>query len=74
LAAAGEVDQQTLEILLNGNPPAGAEVREHLLPPEPDQADTQGYDARAEVDHCGIVRPLEQSCPLCEPEKPNSDK
>jgi hypothetical protein len=48
--------------------------RDHLLPSEPDKAETHGYDARAEVDHCSIVRPCEQSCSLCEPEKPNSNK
>jgi hypothetical protein len=48
--------------------------REHLPPSEPDKADTYGYDARAVVDHCSIVRPFEQSCPLCEPEKPDNNK
>ena len=43
-----------------------------VLPSEPDKAGTYGYDARAVVDHCSIVRPCEQSCPLCETEKPNS--
>ena len=45
-----------------------------VLPSEPDKAGTYGYDARAVVDHCSIVRPCEQSCPLCETEKPNSNK
>jgi hypothetical protein len=33
--------------------PAGVSQgeREHLLPSEPDKADTQGYDAGAVVDH-----------------------
>jgi hypothetical protein len=46
----------------------------HLAPSEPDKAGTYGYDARAVVDHCSIVRPCEQSCPLSEIEKPNSNK
>ena len=48
--------------------------RDHLLPSEPDKAETHGYDARAVVGHCSIVRPCEQSCSLCEAEKPNSNK
>jgi hypothetical protein len=48
--------------------------REHLPPCPPDKAETYGYDARAVADNCSIVRPCEQSCPLCEPEKPNSNK
>jgi len=56
--------------------PAGVSQgeREHLLPSEPDKADTQGCDAGAVVDHRWIVRPWEQSCPSCEPEKPNRNK
>jgi hypothetical protein len=56
--------------------PAGVSrgEREHLLPSEPDKADTYGYDARTVVDRCSIVRPCEQSCPVCETEKPNSNK
>jgi hypothetical protein len=50
--------------------------RERLkLPPgETDKTGTYGYDARAVVDHCSIVRPCEQSCPLSVIEKPNSNK
>jgi hypothetical protein len=48
--------------------------REHLPPSEPDKAGTYGYDGGAVVGHCSIVRPCEQSCPLCETEKPNSNK
>ena len=48
--------------------------RDHLLPSEPDKAETYGYDARAVVDHCSIVRPCEQSCSLREAEEPNSNK
>ena len=48
--------------------------RDHLLPSEPDKAETHGYHARAVVDHCCIVRPCEQSCSSCEAEKPNSNK
>jgi hypothetical protein len=47
---------------------------QHLLPCQPDKAEAYGYDARAIVDHRSIVRPGEQSCPLCEQEKPNSNK
>ena len=31
--------------------------REHLSPSEPDKAEANGYDARAVVEHCSIVRP-----------------
>jgi hypothetical protein len=48
--------------------------RDHLLRSEPDKAETRGYHARAVVDHCSIVRPCEQSCSLCEAEKPHSNK
>ena len=57
-----------------GRPGMKRGEREDLPPSEPDKAETYGYDARAVVDHCSIVRPCEQSCPLCEQEKPNCNK
>ena len=53
---------------------SAGDEREHLPPSEPDKAETYGYDARAVVDHCSIVRPCEPSCPFCEAEKPDSNK
>ena len=40
----------------------------------PSHGETYGYDGRAIVDHRSIVRACEQSCPVCEPEKPNNNK
>jgi hypothetical protein len=67
--------QLVASFMASKNPPGASRAeREHLLPSEPDKAETYGYEARAVIDHCSIVRPCEQSCPLCEPEKPNSYK
>jgi hypothetical protein len=46
----------------------------NLLPAEPDNGETCGYDGRAIVDHRSIVRACEQSCPVREPEKPNNNE
>jgi hypothetical protein len=56
--------------------PAGVSQgeRNKLLPSEPDNGETYGYDGRAIVDHRSIVGACEQSCPMCEPEKPNNNK
>ena len=47
--------------------------RDHLLSSEPDNGETCGYDGRGIVDRRSIVRACEQSCPVCEPEKPNNN-
>jgi len=48
--------------------------RDNLLPSEPDNGETCGYDGRAIADRRSIVWACEQSCTVCEPEKPNNNK